>query len=854
MKNQMNPQRGKMNPEQLRKFPFDRMVPHEEMNQMPGAEDVSRRTRASKVFSLGRNLYQAVLYPETVHAQAKDGTLVEIDNTLETRKDDRGLLLCNRQNPEMKTTFRPASDREMVRLENEQGQSIAWRAEKAQQVVPTILPNDPPKHPKDDLRRDVLDRLNAAVMYENILPGISLRCRLNSVAFKDEWILTRQAASGTLSLLLFMPGLTPCLQEDNSIQCVAEDGSTPFSLPAPFVQDANEEKGPVSVCLEPCADTKELWRVTYALDEAWLQTAAFPVVLDPAVVTKKHASAIEDNFVTSKKPNAVQNHAATAMTVSKGSTNWGTSRSFVKFLSTGLPPIDSSYYVTKAMFNIKTKAAPSHPASILLKEALADWSSQSITYNNAPALNQNALDYVYMTAASTWYTYDISNLVRQWYSGTNYGFALESQNNTYLQFCTSDDAYNKPYVVIDYVSLAGLEGYLAYEQQDVGRAGTGYVSLYNGNLIFAHEDTVCNGNLMPVSTAHYYNSCYHGVDPFSLGYGWKLNLQQSLHKETLTDANNNSVTYYVYMDSDGTRHHFKKIGGKWKDLSGLSMELTISGSTASITDKSDTVLLFDLPTVEFNNNYANVKMLKSITDARGNAMTVSTAPSRAFVSATDGAGRNTQATTSTRTDDLWGPEGSSKKLIFVYNAAGNLIKIKHQDNAETTYAYNTNHLLTSVVNLDGYKVTYTYTAAEPYRVKRVEFSNGNTKYGGRKYEYKDCLTVVTDLVPNAAGTALSEGKSLFYHFNDYGNVVSVNDQLGYAAFSKYTDELPVNHPEVVSKLQRTVVNLLKGHHLEAAGSWTNENLGGTGTYSYATDAFYMGKSPSRWQKPTLPAG
>lgn len=54
----------------------------------------------------------------------------------------------------------------------------------------------------------------------------------------------------------------------------------------------------------------------------------------------------------------------------------------------------------------------------------------------------------------------------------------------------------------------------------------------------------------------------------------------------------NKTTYYVYMDADGTRHHFKLTSGKWKDLSGMGMELSISGMTATITDKADNKMVF----------------------------------------------------------------------------------------------------------------------------------------------------------------------------------------------------------------------------------------------------------------------
>ena len=80
-----------------------------------------------------------------------------------------------------------------------------------------------------------------------------------------------------------------------------------------------------------------------------------------------------------------------------------------------------------------------------------------------------------------------------------------------------------------------------------------------------------------------------------------------------------------------------------------------------------------------------------------------------------------------------------------------------------------------------------------------------TAYGGRRYEYGDCRTTVTELIPAVAG-GLTEGKSLVYHFKDAGNAISVNDGIGYGCFAGYNASLPLNHPEFVSRMQRSVDN------------------------------------------------
>ena len=666
---------------------YARPVTPDEMNRMPGQEEYEHRTRTSKVFSLGRGLYQAVMYPEAVHFRDKNsGKLEEIDNTLMPIQDSAcGVYLTNRNNDELKVEFHGAQDAAMVLLRNEDDCCLGWKLDGAQDVQPKVVDFARLQESKRDRRRAVLAQLDGEVVYEDIFPDVNLNSAVQALRFKDSFTFKTPESVRKLSFLLFTPEMQTEKQADDSIQVTASDGRTAFLLPRPFLQsaEAEDEIGGVQVDMS-ATDEPFTWRVTYTPDEKWLQKAKFPVVLDPAVITKNHSSAMEDNFVSSKKADEVQSYGATGMTVSYNSGNWGTSRSFIKFLPSGLPEIDSSYYITKAIFNVKTKTAPTTKASVYLKEVLGDWNSQTITYNNAPALNDKPLDYQYMGANSTWYNYDISNLVRKWYGGENYGFALEANTSTYITLYTSDHAYYQPYVTINYVSLAGLEDYLVYEDQDVGRAGVGHVSLYNGNLIFERQDTSSSGNRMPVSVSHVYNSCYRQVDAFGAGAGWKMNIQQTLHKETLTDSDG-STTFYVYMDGDGTRHHFQQTSGEWQDQSGLGMKLSFTDSTAVIVDRDHNSMTFDLPTEEFAGDYEHVGMLKTIADSCGNTMRI-TASGCIVSNVQDGIGRNTVfANENNRVSTIYTPGyGEQGTCGFEYDAVNHLT---HGNRGQVCYTY-----------------------------------------------------------------------------------------------------------------------------------------------------------------------
>jgi len=106
----------------------------------------------------------------------------------------------------------------------------------------------------------------------------------------------------------------------------------------------------------------------------------------------------------------------------------------------------------------------------------------------------------------------------------------------------------------------------------------------------------------------------------------------------------------------------------------------------------------------------------------------------------------------------------------------------------------------------------------------------------REYAYFDCVTQVKDLtVPN--------GKVLTYQFNDYGNVVAVHDELGFAAFAKFSMGKP-NAPEAVSKLQRLVVNLLDMHDFTTDSGWRRGVIGADGI-AREEEGARMGLKPLR---------
>ena len=316
----------------------------------------------------------------------------------------------------------------------------------------------------------------------------------------------------------------------------------------------------------------------------------------------------------------------------------------------------------------------------------------------------------------SWKEFDVTSLARKWYLGENHGVQLSApeSESSFSQLHSSETA-NQPYLVLEYASLAGLESYLTYDHQSAGLAGTGSVSLVNGNLIFSHADTAMNGNRLPVSITHYYNSCDSDKDEFGMGYGWRTSLHQTLHKVLY-----NGEVEFVYTDGDGAEHFFKKNEDdqkKYFDQSGLSLTLEVVDKNITITDKGDNVMTFpmvsDTPTEDAPET-AKV-LIQKIQDAVGNEVTVTALADSPLkiASVTEGAGRvTTFHYMDGRCDRIQTPWQDAENCVRFEYANGALVKILHEDNRASEYVYNEEigyHLLKTAYGADGAFVEYAYT-------------------------------------------------------------------------------------------------------------------------------------------------
>ena len=891
----------------------------EAFDALPGREIISRREPCVKHFDLGAGRRQAVAFAAPVHYRAADGTLSDIDNTLDPVEADGRRLYRNRANA-LRVEFPASTDAGALVCLTQDGHTLSWQLENAAAAVPAQVQDgrqllraqllDRARHVRQQavqavkkatavpagmtmasriarqmqrpgldaraldalaaaedvqtLATDQLDRAlrtnaerrgsvvekAAEIAYEGILPGISVRYHLEGARLKEDVIASNRAALSSIALRL-CDGFAYAVQPDNSVRVLdKESGGALFTFDPPRVYDAAGQEEIAEAVLETCADGA---RLTYRLSDAFLDNATYPVTIDPVVQAVSNDAAIQDTYLWAREGYRGADFGDVYL-MRSGQGEHGESISLVKF--TKLPSQGASDTIVNAQLALAPEAYWSEDEYMACYPVKTDWTEHSANWNNmTPENTDHISDEVVSYITSTAYVYcyfDVTRLARTWYkkdadgNSQNFGVAIRypqgvSGADRYVEWKTAKRTGSPPKLYVNYVSHAGVEGWWQYEALSTGRAGSAQVDLFNGNLVYTHADVAMGGKRMPVSVAHYYNSCLSAANDLACGKGWRTSAHQSLHRETLRNYQGENVNYCVWTDGDGTEHYFALTGAQpYKDEEGMELKLTLSGDEATIKDKADTAMRFPNPGTDGAKTY-----IASATDACGNAMTytyVDGQPGR-VARVTDGVGRETVFTYANdllaRIDN---PDG--RYVTFAYDAGERLTSIGYSDLPEaqkTVFAYEGDTpLLTSAQNFDGQKVALTYEpealfdaaavedfAPQARRVLTMEKTGLNDARGAKKrIEYLGMTTRVTAVT----GTSSEEGKAITYQFNAAGNVVCVSDELGYARSTKFSATL-ANTPEQSSKLQRAVIN--KVTNVDFSSGWTAQK--GTSADTAARD-------------------
>ena len=836
-------------------------------------EVVGKRTEYTKEYLLDNGTFVAAVYNEPVHFQ-KDGQWKEIDNTLVARDDGTYTNtegVWNVQFPQqlsknnaisitkdgytvsfgMAGELRNQGNLEIASMEDLQpistesletasitvdGTAQTFAISSAQISSAQVQKIDSVEAKKTAQYADaVLDKNTSRLMYSNVYSNTDIRYDLQSNRVKESVIL--KAYDSNLRgyrYTLNTGDLIPVLDDNNDILFYdKEQKNVVMAMPAPFLLD-NE--------LEACYDVQVsltgkdgVYTLIYLLPQQWLaeEDRAWPVILDPVIFAELTDNNIQDTTVISARKSEAKYMRGT-LQIGYSSAD-KISRVYLGF--SNLPPISSSDVILNATMSLNKVSNSSNAITAVVHKVNSTWNVETLCWNNKPSYDPTIEDYQVVKKSGRYY-WDVTDIARGWYEGANTGMLIkatdtvENSGNTdsWKEFysCNYADDPTDPWLYITFRNNNGLESYWDYTSSSAGRAGTGYVNNYTGNMVWTRSDIGFGGNRMPVSISHVYNLNDADNNNFGMGYGWRTNFNQRVYKWS-EDSN-----YYIWEDSDGTEHYFyKESTNIYKDEDGLELTIKTNGSGTkkfSITDKNDNVSYFDTNgRLTFMENNQATKSVISVTYTTTSGLLID--------KVTDGAGRVYDFTYSSsllsKIDYLGSGSTPISSVNYTYSN-NNLTSITDADGKSSNYTYS-GHILQTAQDVDGYKLQYTYntpdTSFQPYRVLQVKEYSGTTEGGELNFEYAHNQTTLTDHNDHVQ----------IMQFNNFGNTVSIQDDEGRAQYAQYAVNDPsetgkANQLSLSSKMQNTVNNLLQDHSFESSTLWTAVS----GTRAISSAQKYLG--------------
>ncbi len=469
------------------------------------------------------------------------------------------------------------------------------------------------------------------------------------------------------------------------------------------------------------------------------------------------------------------------------------------------------------------------------------------------------LDYeVKKNSADAEYRFDITNLTDEAYRTgvTRINLAVKlikedvtTVTNTVIYGASNN--VNKPEIHITYESSYGTSSLYRTHDHNLGKFGTASVDLACGNLTFESTDFAWSGSRMPITIKRTYNSALYDkqykpddsvgliIADFSamkLGYGWRLNLMQSMVEATVYHEGIKYNDGYIYTDEQGNETRFipekdENDNETGKFVSVDDNEIKYDKNTATIT-MGDTYYTFT------NGRLTEIKQFIK-KDNNGNDLfntnTVTYTDNR-ITKVTDGAGRDFEFSYNSEgyLTGIKAPDGSEVK--YGYTSDGRLSSVMYPDNSVGQMTYNSVGKPRQVILLDSrnhkvFRTTYNYTADRllnftEHGVEDDVYVAGKTT--SFDYSVASGRTVVTVSEPADAseGETANTVTNTVYTFDDEGSVISeytYSDGLESMGISggntdssiPYTDNLLRNHRFTNTDLWSPMANNLESIYISS---------------------------------------
>ena len=676
----------------------------------------------------------------------------------------------------------------------------------------------------------MLENLTSEIIYKDILTNVDLQYIINSSIIKENLIVKKQQDSYSYTFTVKLNNLDVRLDENGSVSIFDPNtNDVIYYIPAPIVYDANGEYADDSYSRYSLEATgNNTFSLTVSVDPAWMNAddRAFPVTIDPPIYIPS-GTTVTDTYINSH-PDSTTLAPANADHLIVGNTTqlyWKTN---------SLPTLPNDAYITNAEFSLEILSVKSgtyltymgvFPVLTVWDETLT-WndyvaSSPSGDYDLDGYTDFNVLSVVDGATDVDWLTWNVTPIVKNWYSGQpNYGLTISDINrgseeypasNTYFY---SNDYFlsYRPKLIISYKDMKGIEDYWTTTSQSAGIAGSGHVNNATGDLSFTIGTLSTTDSLMPYTPTLTYNTAIKNCTniysnsevPYlssAAGSGFKWSMQESIVERTYMGDDNTEVTYYVWSDADGTEHYFTPCVDSdgntvYKDEDGIQMTLAVNTSSYTISDSSNTVRTFTRTTSDSSYLKAG-GVLSKITDVNGNYISFNP----------NSWGRN--STISLVPNGL----SSITSLKIAHNASGKINRILNESSQEATIFY--------------YSTTYNGTDISPY--------NGGYL---RKivYAHQTGSTLVdnwNDFMLDGSNAYITVDATATYAYNSAGYLIKARDELScYEVNYGYTNGKVTSITEIAGTTSPAIGQQIR---LSYYDNYTEVRTSGTDDISNTSD-------------------
>ena len=268
---------------------------------------------------------------------------------------------------------------------------------------------------------------------------------------KETLVLKQPPASNVITYTLDTGGLEAARDGIGGITILDGEDIIAGISPA-WMEDASGENYSEDITYALAENADGTYLLSMTIDPAYLETAAYPVTIDPSV-SWTGSSKEKDAYVIngSYKNTNFYSSSVTVMPAGKNST--GTHRTYISFPS--MKSTVSGKSVTSAKFTCYERNTGTKGQKIGAYRVTASWSPSKITWNNKPGYSTKYSQVTATNVNNTAQTFDLTSYAKGVAGGTaDYGIVLVNCSSTvkYASFFGGRASSHKPKLAITYYS------------------------------------------------------------------------------------------------------------------------------------------------------------------------------------------------------------------------------------------------------------------------------------------------------------------------------------------------------------------------------------------------------------------